>query len=182
MGCWQETEAITHTSIIRNESVVMVILTKEGAESHWWLGSWSDLPEYIMEIHKGTYDDYGWINELSFHDTDYGRRRDDARTVFFRQSVWDEICRRSPPGEKCPKWAWEGESPQYLGELIKVMNFGAYARLHLGVGLAYKGMQQNYWHDKKFYDFYRELEGDAWGTLELNYIDNGGTIKETDHV
>ena len=74
MGCWQETCALSLTPIYEGEPCIMVIMdaewtTRVRAHSSV-LGSigsnWQWRP--FREFHRGTYNDYGWINELEDRD------------------------------------------------------------------------------------------------------------------
>lgn len=90
MGCWQETCALTNTPIYEGERCVMLVLDEKefnlymkhfplspigmrGTDNQWRM---------FKAVHKGTYNDYGWLNEVE-------RPEDRAPCMFFHEAVWD---------------------------------------------------------------------------------------------
>lgn len=89
MGCWEETCGITRQPIFTGDPCVMVVFddhAKEGFDS-WIVFDYTFDFEYVKEIHKGTYNDSGWLEECP-HDRDDPRL--DMPIIFFHQEVWDQ--------------------------------------------------------------------------------------------
>lgn len=88
MGCWDETCGITRQPIFSGDPCVMVVFDHTKRDFNGWIvfSHTSDW-DYVKEIHKGTYNDYGWLEELP-HDHDDPRLN--MPIVFFHQEVWDQ--------------------------------------------------------------------------------------------
>lgn len=176
MGCWNESDAVTHTALEGDDPVVMVVLTERGKSRNWWIGPWFDIPRDIEAIHKGTYNGYGWIKEkeASF-DMDI---RPDYRSVFFHQDTWNAILAKYGPTKDLPinSLSWKDKSPEHLEELVAVMNFASSVRIDLSCGLPYKGAQSNYQEDRKNLDFHMELMASSIRRMDECYLAHGGTL------
>ena len=150
MGCWDETDAITHVPILYDENVVMIELTQEACDDNFrWTDNSATMHEdYITQIYKGIYDGYGWIKEarsLNQFDDD----RPDLRTIFIRQKNWDFIvdfanCYKWPIKSQLDSfkfWNKRDSKINHFEELIAITIFVSLARLNLNVGLSCKGAQ-----------------------------------------
>jgi hypothetical protein len=90
MGCWQETCALTSIPIFQDEKCVMVVLDEEWTkriQKHESIvglmgSSWQWRP--FRSFHKGTYNDYGWINELDMPD-------EPPPCIFFHLQAWNWV-------------------------------------------------------------------------------------------
>jgi hypothetical protein len=86
MGCWDETCGITRQPIHADQPCVMVVLHSSLSElltSH---------PDFFIRrtkaIYKGTYNDYGWIEEKTEEDSEeYGQ----DQAIFFHKDAWDRV-------------------------------------------------------------------------------------------
>ena len=86
MGSWNETCAVTNLPIIYPEEVVMLLLKDD--ETAKALAEPSQLRLRLLrkiELHFGTYNDYGWIRELE---------RDERDSLFVKRRVWDEVVKK----------------------------------------------------------------------------------------
>jgi hypothetical protein len=79
MGCWEETCAITSQPIYSGDSCIMVIV--RGFDLLMPLNNPVYEADCIHSIHKGEYNDYGWIEGLE-------RKEEDV--IFFHESAWDK--------------------------------------------------------------------------------------------
>jgi hypothetical protein len=162
MGCWDETDAITHAPIHGGEPVVMVLLTQKGTDRSWWTDPWLFVRDCVEGVYKGSYNEYGWISEIPEWEG-----RPDFRAIFFRESVWDTICKMQPKPEE-PRGK-VGEIA-FIDELTAVTAFACRNRLHLNVGLDYKGCQSYYPEHKKDYEAYLQLLQDEWKQASERYL------------
>lgn len=72
MGCWEETCALTNTPIYAGERCVMLELDKEQLDRYMKLNPLTPIGiqgsdsqwRMFKAIHRGTYNDYGWLEEL----------------------------------------------------------------------------------------------------------------------
>lgn len=90
MGCWDETCGLTNTIVRTGDPCVMVVI-KPGGPSPYISHTFGNQPwdlRQVQEIHKGTYNDYGWISEV---DIEHGDPRNDYFICFFHRRVWDEV-------------------------------------------------------------------------------------------
>ena len=60
----EETDAITRTPIFEGEPVVMVIIEEGRTPDSLTMDSYDGIGSNVHSIHKGTYNDYGWIAEI----------------------------------------------------------------------------------------------------------------------
>ncbi len=95
MGCWEETCAITETPIFEGQSCVMVVLDKLVKDYMPF-----DCIKRVHGIHKGTYDEHGWIREIDidyyYPDIQEKYKRWHAilgnkNRIFFHRFAWDKI-------------------------------------------------------------------------------------------
>jgi len=93
MGSFQETCALTATPIYYGERCMMVILDEEWTKrirNHesvvGYIGSTYQWRPF-RAFHRGTYEDYGWINELDSEP--YKKDLHQPPCLFFHESVWD---------------------------------------------------------------------------------------------
>jgi hypothetical protein len=100
MGCWQETCGLTNTPIYQDERCVMVVIDVEWRQHEWeirakygedgtFLGQRATASQWkiVHSIHRGTYNDYGWLNEVDEVTTDEIGHI--APALFFHEAVWD---------------------------------------------------------------------------------------------
>ena len=85
MGYWNETCMISGLPISGGDPVVMVILTKSEFTSFYLLAI--NPSKYITFILEGSYDDYGWIEEVKQDDDVYGEEAN-LRTIFAHKKAW----------------------------------------------------------------------------------------------
>jgi len=91
MGCWDETCCLSNQIVRENDPAVMVVI-KPGEVQHGLVcntfGSQFWDFKQVKEIHKGTYNDYGWLKETHKEDDD---PRLDYYLCFFHKNIWDEV-------------------------------------------------------------------------------------------
>jgi hypothetical protein len=112
MGCWQETCAMTHLPIYEGDRCVVVVLSelfnevREVNPEVVRFKSYEDF-KYVEQVHRGTYDDYGWIKEMKDEEAPdkHGVPRPFSQrrvTIFFHEQVWDEAVKAGMEAAK--KW------------------------------------------------------------------------------
>jgi len=97
MGCWQPSCGLTNVPIHQDQKCVMVIVQDEDR----WDSYYDWLPRRTEAIYKGTYNDYGWLNEIPkdesigpdvpilFHEEAWNKVLD------FEFSVWRQECMKN---------------------------------------------------------------------------------------
>lgn len=85
MGSWDETCALTNRPIGVGQRAVMVVFEEGAQDLQMRLrSSFDGFFDKILDIHRGSYDDYGNLEEV---EVDY--RENIA--IFFHENVWDEV-------------------------------------------------------------------------------------------
>ena len=171
MGSWDETCAITQTPIRAGDPAVLAFLDREelfciSKTAHGPNDGDSLPPRFeafghthfdlraVLFIAKGTYNDYGWLNELPKKTNEDPRRYqtpgDDNPfgsgfnlTVFFHRDVWDEIVAKWPVTEddRWRPWLPQGVDGPLLMELVAVCAFANRTRRDVLSGHLFRGMQ-----------------------------------------
>src|SRR4051794_41969160 len=86
MGMWDETCAITHFPIFPNDPCVVVVFdAKAVGGERASLGA--DALQHVRAIHRGAYNAYGWIDDVSEEGVDGDR----DVLVFVHRDAWDEV-------------------------------------------------------------------------------------------
>jgi hypothetical protein len=155
MGCWQETCGLTNTPIYEGERCVMVVIDVKWQKHQWQnLAKYGDCGGYIgtrgsptqwlivHSIHRGTYNDYGWLNEVD--EVTIDKIGHIAPAAFFHENVWDWALQQ---GED-PKYAFfEAEmydlkvTPE-LKEFAKICSVAFSLRRDVFSGLNFQGHQE----------------------------------------
>lgn len=93
MGCWNETCCITRLPIRQDQEVVMIDFYSKPN-----IGGFDHLNEMqVKRILKGTYDDYGSINELDDETKEKEHEENDKYwRIFILKTAWDQICKLYP--------------------------------------------------------------------------------------
>ena len=152
MGCWDETCGITRQPIFCGDPCVMVVFDHTKKCFDGWVtfdGSFDF--SFVQEIHKGTYDDYGWLEEVH---RDNGDPRMDMPIVFFHQKVWDQCIKmqreKTPGDRKVQELAYLrlGDSlnhpntlPDHLEEFMHIAQFSYTTRRGLLSAYCFRGCQ-----------------------------------------
>lgn len=151
MGCWDETCGITRQPIFADDPCVMVVFDNTKPYFDGWITFTSSFCwDYVKEIHKGTYNDYGWIEELP-HDQDDPRMN--MPIVFFHQEVWDQCIkmqREKEPANTSEGVTQEmaflhlhnaGVTPDHLEEFMFIAQFAYATRRGLLSAYCFRGCQ-----------------------------------------
>lgn len=176
MGCWNEIDPITNTSIEAGDSVVAVLLSESGMKRPWWHGSWWQIYDDVEGVFKGTYDYYGWIHEHK------SVERLDFRSVLFHKFNWDAIIQEFGVTDRAPfrskfdvisaRWSLDEDGrPQHLDELVAIMSFASRCKISLSAGFAYKGHQTDYKDEIKHHRFRQKLVDDGLKVMKKVYLD-----------
>lgn len=127
MGCWNESCAITGYPVMPNQPVLMFITKKQFTPIRPSCGF--ALWEQVSYIGFGTYNDYGWLNELDRdafcsvyepeEDDKEAIKRPDFRSLFIHKNVVDSIIKLIPlkDPKKDIKFKIETESYERLCKL-----------------------------------------------------------------
>lgn len=161
MGCWNETCAITRLPIMAGDKVVVMVPILEKGKPHLF---WTDPNpiinrSYLKELEFGTYDDYGWINELEQLDDD-----SHLYSVFVFQSVWDrilELVKKHPNEDFVRELIQRGDykpsnssiSDEKFDQFNRVLYFIHKARIDFNSIYKFKGLQS------LELDFHDEVQG-----------------------
>lgn len=113
MGCWNETCAISRLPILAGDRIVLLMVEpghwfdvpeydpktheplKDKPVKRFWSGYVEpnvllEHPTKVIRILRGTYDDYGWIEEYKREDYNYeGNEVTDPGVIIFREEYWD---------------------------------------------------------------------------------------------
>ena len=87
MGCWNETCAISRLPIFPDQKCVMLVVRDSNIYD---LISPTGARDIELLVH-GTYNDYGWINEIA--DDPYEKEIHDDKlfVIFFREDMWNFV-------------------------------------------------------------------------------------------
>lgn len=162
MGCWNETCAVTNLPILSGEACVMVVFESRLLlkENDWQLEDILQLllswPNYLVAVYKGTYNDYGYLNEApKLKETkERGKHTGpaDYPIIFIKEFIWKELSdnKTSKNFERLKKInrAFEimGDSflkieGNFLNEFLLVLEFCYNIRKHPFSGLFMRGSQ-----------------------------------------
>lgn len=165
MGVWDETCALTNTAIFADEPCIMVRLRpsvfRYEPERQPFGGNelaWADL----IDIHEGTYDEYGWLKDLPasrnlrredypyLQDYEFSLEDDPRRhevVIFFHLSVWMD-CQEEPMREQQDFIAYQSKRerransiPRFV-EFLRVLTVASRARRDILSGRLYSGHQE----------------------------------------
>lgn len=89
MGSWQETCSLSGLPIYENNACTMVVLDQSVLSEQMFGARTTDFAK-IIGIHKGKYDNYGWIQGLDNKD------ELDVVALFFLKKVWDYVIKEYP--------------------------------------------------------------------------------------
>lgn len=142
MGCWNETDAITHAPVFPGDKVVMVVYPEDrrrgvGAICH-----------DFEAVHRGRYNDYGWLEDLDGdHDPNWALRNANReepyeRAVFFHDKTWAAVMRAC-------KVVMKSTSPEE--QATALFKFCSRNRIDPEAALKFKGMQ--HYDDKEYARF-----------------------------
>jgi hypothetical protein len=166
MGCWNETCAVTHLPIFHEDPVFMILLTEKGIEWNWWQDPiWLD--QTIESCGPGTYDNYGWIDEIKKEEDSQNH----LRSLFIRLEVWEKLQNLLYDDFDSKRFfgfikhhfdVEDGTTTRFglpnkrrpSDEITKLCIFANRCRLNLNVGLSHKGSQNG---DLEEYKRYVEL-------------------------
>lgn len=98
MGCWEETCAVTRTPIFAGDPVVMILFKDQRQFKYrfqWFLENDGDAHTQVEALYFGTYNDYGWINEVE--DPTYDKHE---RAAFVHRWAWDRVQEMIPDDHK----------------------------------------------------------------------------------
>ncbi len=119
MQYYPETCALTSTPIYENQPCTMIILDKIWTQRirrlNTPVGARNSYSQWkpFKEIHKGTYNDQGWINELELHP--YQDEDQNPQCLFFHQAAWDWAV-KTPEGHAIHKYfhdQWKEQQLEY---------------------------------------------------------------------
>jgi hypothetical protein len=153
MGCWEETCALTNTPIYNGERCVMLELDEpqlgiylkfsplspmgtKGSDHQWRM---------FKALHRGTYNDYGWLEELDRRDRFWP-------CIFFHEKVWDWALKTAKP---LPEWKFESDLypslssgpsglvvTDWLRDIARVCDLAFWLRRNIFSGLMFQGHQE----------------------------------------
>lgn len=163
MGSYNETCALTRLPIDAGEQCIMVVLNKERMTEIMknlpWdspFSSRSDLSRVTMLV-KGTYNDYGWLEELA---SPLPYNREKHLPIFFRINPWKKAL-KSKLAINYKGFMWNTgtyplelhkpklEQGATLEEFSSVLEFAEYARVNILAGINMAGRTDDY---EKQYD------------------------------
>lgn len=184
MGCWNETCFVTRTPIFQGDKVAMVVLALDFPASALIDFSMFRFQKAIETIEFGTYNDYGWIEEVDgatskdMHLRMKARKPEPyERALFVHQKVWDRILAipdKDSPYDFYKRVLVSAEQEREMSKLginleteteeqwekkkklLRVMCFCHDCRIDPACGLAFKGSQGA---DLEAYQELRKLEG-----------------------
>jgi hypothetical protein len=182
MGCWNETCAVTHLPIFHEDPVFMILLTEQGVTRDWWKDPiWTE--QTIESCGPGTYNDYGWIEEIKEKDDSQNH----LRSLFIRLEIWNKL--QSFPYDDNNSQRFfrfikhhfdveDGIAAKFdlpdkkrpSDEITKLCIFASRCRLNLNVGLSFKGYQDG---DLEEYKRYVEL-------IQLGFVGMQKRLDELD--
>lgn len=171
MGCWQETCALTLTPIYEGERCVMLSLDEGWLKLHLKyfpidaIGTRSSDSQWKMftGVHRGTYNDYGWLRELDARDKF-------TPCSFFHEAVWDwalEHAKSLRDGDATPDFECEIYRSKFndlvvtdwLRDIVRVSRFALSLRRNIFSSLSFQGVQESVDDERKYelLDFQRKI-------------------------
>ena len=138
MGMWDETCGITHLPIFGSDKCVVVVGDRTPFRQPGVVFNWVDL-SMISRIEKGSYDRYGWLDDVE------GAYDDSSFHLFFHREVWDHIVERGDAAFLEPSRRFlkdpAGVDPAALLELRKVLRIADLTRRDVLVCERFHGVQ-----------------------------------------
>lgn len=153
MGCWEETCGLTGFPIFANQPCVLVLIDPNMINLGTMLGySTGDL-KCVKAIHKGTYNDYGSLNELKYNK--------ELMPIFFHLDIWEKCWKYEKDNPDLPRdeshieMMYTGvrlppllggnddeyEMPSFADEFYYIVQFAIKTRRDLLAGLKFRGIQ-----------------------------------------
>jgi hypothetical protein len=129
MGMWDETCGVTNLPIFPNDACVVVVLDAAVRELSGPLSEF-EVPKHLKAVHRGTYDSYGWIDEVENND-----EADSCLVLLFHRYAWDAIVAAS---KKLPK-----ADSRDASEFAAILEFASTTRRDVRVGASYRGTQDS---------------------------------------
>ena len=190
MSSWQETCAVTRVPIFKGTSVVMIVPATYNKVYHdqwlnefyhdqWFNEGFPSSIDKVDSIHRGTYNDYGWINELK-----QKKGSEHTEAIFVRDAVWKEIVGSEQLNvlyfkrldeqvdqwyahlDKAAKLAEQENTPfaekdptdrQLFREFYKVKTFASLCRINLPDAAAFRGTRSSVDRAKENYSLLTKL-------------------------